>query len=168
MNSSAGGPAPTRRFDGLRLVALLKFGKALLLLATAYGAYRLLDPSTEVLLTQWSETVTDRFVRNLLLKGLEWIGSLDVAIVDGAAVIGAVYLTLVLVEGFGLWFRQRWAEWLTVIATSTLIPFELWKLFFHPTGKSVIVLGVLIMNVAVVLYLGLQLKKTRGHRSADR
>ena len=73
-----------KRFDGIRFVALLKFGKALLVLATAYGAYRLLDPDTGALLTQWSEAVTDRFVRNLLLKALAWIASLNASAIHSA------------------------------------------------------------------------------------
>ena len=42
------------------------------------------------------------------------------------AAIGALgYGVLELVEGTGLWLEQLWAEYLTVIATSLLIPLEL-------------------------------------------
>lgn len=149
-----------RRFDGIRFVALLKFGKALLLLATVYGAYRLLDPDTGALLTQWSETVTDRFTRVLLLRAIAWI-STHASAVHGATVVTFAYIILVLVEGTGLWFRKRWAEWLTVVATSLLIPFELWKLVFHPNGKAALIVAVLAVNVAIVVYLAMQLRATR-------
>jgi uncharacterized membrane protein (DUF2068 family) len=147
-----------KRFDGVRFVSLLKFGKALLLLATVYGAYRLLDPATGALFTQWSEAVTDRFVRHLLLKALAWVGTLNVSTIHSAAVVTFAYIALVLVEAAGLWFRKRWAEWLTVVTTSTLIPFEVWKLVFQPHGRALIILGVLIVNVAIVVYLSLQLR----------
>ena len=150
----------SRRFDGIRFVALLKFGKALLLLATVYGAYRLLDPDTGALLTQWSETVTDRFMRGLLIKAIAWIGT-HASAVHGATLITFAYVALVLVEGTGLWFRKRWAEWLTVVATSLLIPFEVWKLVFHPNGKAAIVGAVLVVNIAIVVYLARQLRATR-------
>jgi uncharacterized membrane protein (DUF2068 family) len=149
-----------QRFDGIRFVALLKFGKALLVLATAYGAYRLLDPATGALLTQWSETVTDRFVRNIMLGALAWIASLNASAIHSAEAVTAAYFTLLLVEGVGLWLHQRWAEWLTVIATSTLIPFEVWKLILEPNGRAVLILGVLAVNAAIVVYLGLQLRLT--------
>ena len=145
-----------RRFDGIRFVALLKFGKALLLLATVYGAYRLLDPDTGTLLTQWSETVTDRFTRGLLLKAIAWI-STHASAVHAATLVTFAYVALVLVEGTGLWLRKRWAEWLTVVATSLLIPFEVWKLVFHPNGRGLIVLAVLAVNLAIVVYLARQL-----------
>ena len=37
-----------------------------------------------------------------------------------------IYAELFLTEGIGLWLEQRWAEWLTVIITSALIPIEIY------------------------------------------
>jgi uncharacterized membrane protein (DUF2068 family) len=39
-----------------------------------------------------------------------------------------------LVEGTGLWLDQLWAEYLTVVATSLLVPLELYELVRHPTA----------------------------------
>ena len=65
--------------------------------------------------------------------------------------IGALcYGVLELVEGVGLWLRQRWAEWLTVVATSLLIPLELYELARKP---SVLKAGGLLVNVLIVWYL---------------
>ena len=38
------------------------------------------------------------------------------------------YGGLELVEGVGLWLDQLWAEYLTVIATSLLVPIEVYEL----------------------------------------
>jgi len=160
----ANNPA-VRGFDGLRLVALLKFTKAALLLATLYGAYRLLDPATERLFVQWSDAVTDHFLRHLLRRALDFIDSLSASAVESAELITAAYVVLVIVEGVGLWFHRRWAEWLTVVATSALIPFELWKLLFRPNGKAALLLGVFAMNAAIVVYLIMVLRATRARRS---
>ena len=65
--------------------------------------------------------------------------------------IGALgYGALELVEGVGLWLRQRWAEWLTVFATSLLIPLELYELVRKP---SLLKAGGLAVNVLIVWYL---------------
>ena len=65
--------------------------------------------------------------------------------------LGALgYGALELVEGVGLWLRKRWAEWLTVVATSLLVPFELYELVRHP---SVLKAGGLAVNVVIVAYL---------------
>jgi uncharacterized membrane protein (DUF2068 family) len=60
------------------------------------------------------------------------------------------YGVLEIVEGYGLWRRYRWAEWLTVIATSLLIPVELYELVHKP---SLLKAGGLAVNVLIVIYL---------------
>jgi uncharacterized membrane protein (DUF2068 family) len=49
-----------------------------------------------------------------------------------------------------LWMQKRWAEWLTVIITASLIPLEAWEIFFRPTVGKVL---ILLANAAVVAYL---------------
>jgi uncharacterized membrane protein (DUF2068 family) len=51
-----------------------------------------------------------------------------------------------------------WAEWLTIIITSSLIPFEIYEICRHPTAIKV---AVLLINVAIVAYL---LYRIRGKR----
>lgn len=53
-------------------------------------------------------------------------------------------------EGIGLAMRRRWAEYLTVIATGVLIPFEAYEVVHKVTLFRV---GALLLNVAVVGYL---------------
>ena len=53
-------------------------------------------------------------------------------------------------EGTGLWLRKRWAEWMTVILTSTLVPVEIYEIWRHPTWIKVLVLAI---NVGIVIYL---------------
>ena len=66
------------------------------------------------------------------------------------------YGTLELVEGVGLWLDQLWAEYLTVIATSLFIPFELYELVIRPSlGKA----GGILINVLIVLYLARALRR---------
>ena len=36
-------------------------------------------------------------------------------------------------KGVGLWLDQLWAEYLTVVVTTLLIPFEIYELVSHPT-----------------------------------
>src|SRR4029079_16543487 len=75
-----------------------------------------------------------------------------------AALFALGYGALELVEGTGLWLDQLWAEYLTVIATSLLIPFELYELVHHP---SVLKAGGLAVNVAIVAYLVHLLRRRR-------
>ena len=64
--------------------------------------------------------------------------------------MGAGYAALFLTEGTGLLFRKRWAEWLTIVATSSLMPIEVYELFKKFTAVRLV---ALLINAAVVLYL---------------
>ena len=80
--------------------------------------------------------------------------------------IGALgYGALELVEGVGLWYDQLWAEYLTVIATSLLIPVEIYELVRHPTLWKA---GGLVVNVAIVVYLAYGLMRRRSRHHAQR
>ena len=60
------------------------------------------------------------------------------------------YAALMGTEGVALHLRKPWARWLTIFATSTLIPIELYEIArdVHP-----IRVGVLLVNIAIVIYL---------------
>ena len=64
------------------------------------------------------------------------------------------------VEGLSLRAGRWWAPWLVVIATGSLLPWEVWEVLRRPTwGRALI----LIVNVAVVVYLLRDV--AREHRS---
>ena len=86
------------------------------------------------------------FVRHLI-TGLGKLKRHDVTLF-GAGSLG--YGVIEVIEGVGLFLRQRWAEWLTVIATSLLVPLELYELVRNPTTLKGVGLAV---NLLIVLYL---------------
>ena len=65
-----------------------------------------------------------------------------------------VYSSLLWIEGIGLLLLKRWAEYLTIIITSSFIPFELYADFRHLTIAKTL---ILIVNSAVVWYLASRL-----------
>jgi uncharacterized membrane protein (DUF2068 family) len=75
-------------------------------------------------------------------------------VITGIAALG--YGALELVEGVGLWLDQLWAEYLTVIATSVLIPFEVYELIHKP---SLLKAGGITVNIAIVAYLVYALRR---------
>jgi uncharacterized membrane protein (DUF2068 family) len=89
----------------------------------------------------------------LISRGLAWavdtLGHL-LPHVTLLALAALLYAALETTEGVGLALRRRWAEYLTVIATGVLIPFELTEVVARPTVFRV---GALLVNVAVVVYL---------------
>jgi uncharacterized membrane protein (DUF2068 family) len=83
-------------------------------------------------------------------------------LVAGVAALG--YGVLELVEGVGLWLDQLWAEYLTVVATSLLVPFELYVLVRNPSIWKTLGLAV---NIAIVAYLIWLLRRRARRRPAS-
>lgn len=60
------------------------------------------------------------------------------------------YGALQLTEAVGLWLTKRWAEYLTVVATSAFIPVEIYEISH---SISVIKISALVINVLAVIWL---------------
>jgi uncharacterized membrane protein (DUF2068 family) len=145
--------APPAKIDGLRIIALFKFMKALLLILTSYGVHELLDPKLVEKIHVWSATVTDRVDQRLVLRALSFVEGLGADKLHLVMAVTVVSTAVVLTEGIGLWLRQPWAAWVTVVATTSLIPFELWELFKRPPGHRWTVAVTLAVNVLIAGYL---------------
>jgi uncharacterized membrane protein (DUF2068 family) len=68
------------------------------------------------------------------------------------------------IEGVGLWLTKRWAEYLTFLATTILLPLEVYEIINRGTVLKVI---GFIINLAVVVYL-LFAKRLFGLRGGGR
>lgn len=83
----------------------------------------------------------------------------------GAGVLA--YAILEGVEAIGLWRMKRWAEYLTFISTTVLLPLEIYEIIHK---ASVLKIIGFIINVAVVIYLlfAKRLFGLRGGGAEDR
>ncbi len=67
--------------------------------------------------------------------------------------VGAGLAGLAVIEGVeavGLWYQRRWAEYLTFVVTTVLIPLEIYELTATLSWFKVV---ALIVNLAIVIYL---------------
>jgi uncharacterized membrane protein (DUF2068 family) len=80
------------------------------------------------------------------------------------AALMVAYALIEIIEGFGLWWAKRWAEYLTVVATAAFLPLEVYEL----TEKvSYFKIGTLVLNALAVLYI-LLAKRLFGLRGGAR
>lgn len=78
--------------------------------------------------------------------------------------IGSILIgTLDLIQGYGLFHRRRWAEYLTAVAVGLLIPVEIVSLIKKVTLLKV---SVLVINVMIVWYLLKHKELFKGRRSS--
>ena len=141
---------------GLRLIAVFKLAKGLLLLAVGIGAIKLLHKDVSELATSWIAAIRidpdNRLIHGLIAK----LGLMNDRKLEELSLGSFFYATLLLTEGIGLWLKKRWAEYFTIITTCSLIPLELYELEKRITITRIV---LLLVNVAIVWYLFAQLRK---------
>ena len=134
----------------LLVIAVFKFVKGAVLLALAFGALTFLHKDVASEVQRWLDQLRidpdNKFIGALLGK-LQLVHTKELKEISA---LGAGYAALFLTEGTGLLFRKRWAEWLTIVATSSLMPIEVYELVEKFTAVR---LFALLINAAVVLYL---------------
>jgi uncharacterized membrane protein (DUF2068 family) len=141
---------PEPRFGMLRVIALYKLIKVILLLATAYEVVRLHDANILGQLYNWMAALPSGPERRIVNNTLQWFSGLSRRELGTLRAASLLYATLFSIEGIGLWMRRRWAEWMTSIVTGSLIPLEFWEIWERPSfGKT----AVIVVNLAIVWYL---------------
>jgi uncharacterized membrane protein (DUF2068 family) len=157
--TGAADPPRSRRF--LRLIALERLARGVLLVAA--GVYLLFHLNSDF------GRLADHAIRAIELdprrpflhRIVAYLHHLHASELRIAALFALGYGALELVEGTGLWLDQLWAEYLTVIATSLLLPFEVYELVRRPSFWKA---GGIVVNAAIVVYLAHLLRRRVGER----
>ena len=75
------------------------------------------------------------------------------------ALLALFYSAILLTEGIGVYMQQRWAEFLMIFATATLIPIEIRHLWHRPGLVGVL---ILLANCFIVWFLYRVLKRDKA------
>ena len=146
----ARGHRPHSREGVLKTIAVFKVVKAFLLIAVSLGSLKLLDPTMADTADRWASALAWRLGPRAASAVQEKLSSLQPSQLKLVGILAFLYAVLFAVEGVGLWMSKRWAEYLTIIATSSFVPFEVYELIRHASWQRCATLGV---NVIVVGYL---------------
>src|SRR6266852_8429188 len=143
---------------GLRLIAAFKLLKAFALIAVGVGALKLLHKDVAAVAEHWINVFRvdphNHFIDLLLDK----LSVLDDRRLKELSVGTFVYAAIFLVEGVGLALKKRWAEYFTIITTSSFLPIEIYELTRRMSiGRSL----ALAINLVVVAYLIFELRRSR-------
>lgn len=140
----------------LYLIAVFKLFKGLVLFAVGIGALRLLNKGVATEVYRWVNAFrvdpSNYYVQRLLVR----FSILDEKKLRELSVGTFFYSALLLTEGTGLLLRKHWAEYFTMIVTSSFIPLEVYELVRRATFAKGIVLA---LNVAVVAYLAMNVRR---------
>ena len=134
----------------IHLIALEKITKGTILIVVALRMLTLLGQDVHELavnfVTRHGIDVGNRYAQAVLERLL---GAGDKQLITWSTV-AFVYATFLLIEGLGLWYQKKWAEYLTAAGTALLIPLELFEIYERFTAIRV---AILVVNVFIVWYL---------------
>lgn len=149
---------PQRSDTVVILIGIFKLFKVAVLLVAGIGGLVLTQNDIVHHMRVWAAAlgfdVGDRHLQSLVRK----VWKLDHRHKDELGVGCLFYAALFSIEGFGLVLRKVWAEYVTIVITTSFIPLELYEL---ARGKSVLKAIVIALNVAIVIYLILRLRHNK-------
>ena len=142
----------------LWLIGGFKLVKGLALVAAGVAAVYLAGHDAAEALTGWVAELhlhpSSRWINRLLSTVL----SVDPRTLRAIGVGTFVYAGIFITEGVGLLLRQRWAEYLTAIVTTSFLPLEVYELFERVSPSRLVLVAA---NLAIVLYLIARLRVER-------
>ncbi|MGI8755451.1 MAG: DUF2127 domain-containing protein [Acidimicrobiales bacterium] len=140
----------------LRLIAVSRglHSAVFALLAVALFIARVRLPAIE----SWARSIANGLrsttgqvgSHTFLARKLSSVATLETRDLNVLLATAVAYAAVEGVEAVFLWKERRWAEYLTVVATAGLLPFEVRELLDH---VSVLRVGALVVNLAILIYL---------------
>ena len=151
---------PQRRVRYLKVIAIFKILQGMILLAIGISLLFLHSR------THWLDAISDWVDGELMVAhsrtALFFLNRVQDVVTGGLLQVTgliALFTAIVLCTvGIGVYFQKHWAELLLVLATATLVPFEIRHAIFHPGAVVIIILAV---NCFIVWYLYRVLQRER-------
>ncbi|MBI3753204.1 MAG: DUF2127 domain-containing protein [Deltaproteobacteria bacterium] len=146
----------------LKVIIMEKFTLGVIAALLSFGIISLINKDMEEFannLVVFFNLDTDNYYIEALI---DRIGMIENGTIIGVSIGMVSYASLNLAMAYGLHKRRRWAEWLTVIATSLLIPFEIYEII---QAQTIVRIGILILNIAIVYYLAKHKELFKGRKN---
>lgn len=151
---------PRQRARYLKVIALFKIAKGLLLLALGISLLFLNGQES------WMDRISDWVDAEILLGHSKYVTILLNKLQDVLAggqlratgFLALFYCGVLFTEGIGVYLQKRWAELLMIFATAALIPLELRHIWHHPSPPGFL---LFLANCFIVWFLYRVLKRDK-------
>ena len=146
----------------MQAIAVFKFLKAILFVLAALGAFGLMQHGIAERAREWGTALVFSTGQHFVRRSIAFVTGLSREKIGALGLVALFYAALFATEGVGLWRERRWAEYLTIVATGSLIPFEIWEMLHGPTPMR---FAAFALNVAVLIYLVIRVRRPRDEAS---
>ena len=116
----------------------------------AFGLLKLLHQDVGDVAERLIRSVRGDPDNHLLAKMLAKLSLIDDPQLAKLSAASFGYAILFLIEGTGLYYEQRWAEYLTLVATASFVPLEIYELI---KGVDAFKISILVVNLAIIGFL---------------
>lgn len=141
---------------GVKIIGGLKLLTAALLIAGGAGAFHFMNhdflQAAKHFLVLMHLDPKNSFLNGIITS----VTDLDHNDLRKIGIATFIYASLYIIEGVGLLKTKRWAEYMTIIITASLLPFEIYEVFLKVTWLRV---SALVINTVIVVYLWRILKR---------
>jgi uncharacterized membrane protein (DUF2068 family) len=142
--------AHTKAPFGLKLIAGAKLAKGAVLAFLSLGVLDLIHRDLPALALRFVEVARISPENRYVVLLLEKVGLVDTGALVRLGILSALYASILLVEGFGLWIGAAWAEYMVVISSGVFVPEECLILLHKFTWLR---LSILLVNAAILVYV---------------
>jgi len=149
-------------YIGFRVIGVLKLLSGTAALVLGIGILRVVAHDPAPALERWTVNLGLDPQNHVIHSIISTLTGIDKAHLRGVAAGTFFYFLLHLVEGIGLILERHWAGYLVIVATSSLVPFEIFEIV---QKRSLFRISFLILNCGIVAYLIAALRKQHADRS---
>jgi uncharacterized membrane protein (DUF2068 family) len=153
---------PQRYPWGLWLIGAFKFASGLGLVALGIGLFRNADSDPAEAAEHVVAALKLDHDNQYIHAAIGRVSNLTPKQLRAISLGTFLYALMYLIEGTGLLLKKVWGEYFTVLATGFFIPLEIYEV---ANRLSLLRLGILTINVAIVIYLVYQVVKRRRYEA---
>jgi uncharacterized membrane protein (DUF2068 family) len=139
----------------LRAIGVYKLLKGMALIAAAVSVFHLVHKDLAEEIIRWAARLRiapgNIYVERLVERVLRVTKRQLIVL----GIILLVYSAMFIIEGIGLLLLKRWAEWMTVITTSGLIPIEIFEMIRRPSWLKAV---AMLVNIVIAVYLAIHVR----------
>jgi uncharacterized membrane protein (DUF2068 family) len=131
------------------MIAGAKIAKGVALAFLTLGVFDLIHKDLTAIAQRFVQIARISPENKYVELALEKLGLVEPSTLIRLGELSALYASIELIEGLGLWFGAAWAEYVVVISTGIFVPEECLSMFRRPTWLR---LGILVVNAAIFAY----------------
>ncbi len=136
--------------SGLRIIAVVKLFKGVLLLCIGFGLFGLVNRDLAHTAMRRTVALIDDPENHFVHLFLQVVVKIQPPSLRRFGFLSLVYSSILLLESTGLWLNLRWAKYMVIVSTGVFVPEEIYACVQKFTWLK---FDALALNLVILLYI---------------